>query len=46
VQARIRDYLMTEEAKRVLVLVKETFSNSALYGASADLFIREGILAA
>lgn len=44
IQTRIRDYLMTDEAKRDLVIVKESFSNSALFGAAADFFIREGIL--
>jgi glucokinase len=44
IQTRIQDYLMTEEAKRTLVIVKESFSNSALFGAAADFFIREGIL--
>jgi glucokinase len=45
IQKRIIPYLMTEEAKRELVIVKESFSNSALYGAAADLFIRQGSLA-
>jgi glucokinase len=44
IQTRIRDYLMTEEAKRDLEIVKESYQNSALYGAAADFFIREGIL--
>ncbi len=44
IDARIRDFLMTEEAKRDLRVVKESFSNAALYGAAADLFIRQGIL--
>lgn len=43
---RIRDYLMTAEAKRDLRIVKESFPNAALYGAAADVFIREGILKA
>jgi glucokinase len=42
--ARIQDFLMTEEAKRDLEIAKESFYNSALYGAAADFFIREGIL--
>lgn len=41
---RIRDFLMTEEAVRDLKVVKETFENSALVGAAADVFARQGIL--
>ena len=44
VDRRIRDYLMTEEAVRDLKLVKESFENSALIGAAADVFVREGLL--
>ncbi len=44
IRARIQDYLMTEEAKRDLQVVKEFFSNAALFGAAADFFSREGIL--
>ncbi|MBE0695513.1 MAG: ROK family protein, partial [Anaerolineaceae bacterium] len=43
IQERIRDFLMTEEAKRDLRVVKETFANSALIGAAADVFQRQGI---
>jgi glucokinase len=44
IDRRIRDFLMTEEAKRDLRIVKESFSNATLYGAAADFFIREGYL--
>jgi glucokinase len=44
VNRRIRDFLMTEEAKRDLLVVKETFDNSALIGAAADVFFRQGML--
>jgi glucokinase len=40
----IRDFLMTEEAKRDLQVVKESFDNSALLGAAADVFLRSGAL--
>jgi glucokinase len=45
VSRRIRDFLMTEEAKRDLRVVKETFENSALIGAAADVFYRQGMVA-
>lgn len=41
---RIRDYLMTVEARRDLKVVGESFTNSALFGAAADVFMRKGIL--
>lgn len=41
---RIRDFMMTEEAQRDLVIAKESFPNSALQGAGAEVFIRKGIL--
>jgi predicted NBD/HSP70 family sugar kinase len=44
IDKRIRDYLMTDEAKRDLVVTKESFTNSALFGAAADVFLRQGIL--
>ncbi len=44
IQRRIRDYLMTEEAKRDLQVVLESFENSALIGAAADVFLRSGTL--
>jgi glucokinase len=43
IHRRIRDFLMTEEARRDLRVVKETFENSALVGAAADVFLRSGI---
>jgi len=44
ISKRIRDYLMTVEACRDLQVVSESFPNSALVGAAADVFIRKGIL--
>lgn len=44
IQHRIRDFLMTDEAKRDLRVVKESFENSALVGAAADVFLRTGVL--
>lgn len=44
IQSRIRDFLMTEEAKRDLQVVKESFENSALVGAAIDVFLRSGVL--
>jgi glucokinase len=44
INSRIRDFLMTDEAKRDLRVIGESFSNSALFGAAADVFIRQGIL--
>lgn len=44
IQRRIRDFLMTEEAKRDLQVVEETFENSALVGAAVDVFLRSGVL--
>jgi glucokinase len=44
INRRIRDFLMTEEAKHDLQVVKETFPNAALFGAAADFFYRTGIL--
>ncbi|WP_299024327.1 ROK family protein [uncultured Thermanaerothrix sp.] len=40
----IRKYLMSDEARRDLRLERETFVNSALYGAAADVFARSGII--
>ena len=44
VKYRIRDFLMTNEAKNDLKVVKESFENSTLVGAAADVFIRQGLL--
>ena len=44
IDRRIRDFLMTEEAVRDFKVVKESFENSALVGAAADVFVRQGVL--
>jgi glucokinase len=44
ISKRIRDYIMTVEARRDLRVVCESFTNSALVGAAADVFVRKGIL--
>jgi glucokinase len=44
ISVKTREYLMTEEAKTDLIIVSETFSNSALFGASADVFLQQGRL--
>jgi len=44
VSIRVRDYLMTAEAKRDLRVVKESFANAALYGAAVDAFLRSGVI--
>jgi hypothetical protein len=44
ISRRIRQCLMTEEAKRVLKVVRESFPNAALIGAVADVFMRQGFL--
>ncbi|MCC7209223.1 MAG: ROK family protein [Anaerolineae bacterium] len=44
ISARIRPYLMTAEAKRDLHIVRESFPNSALWGAAASVFAAQGIL--
>jgi glucokinase len=38
IDIKIRAYLMSEEAKRDLRIVRESFSNSSLYGAAALVF--------
>jgi glucokinase len=43
---RVRDYLMTEEARRELRVVKETFPNATLFGAAAGVFLEQGLLTA
>ena len=40
----VRGFLMTEEAKRDLKIVRESFGNSALMGAAANVFLKEGFL--
>lgn len=44
VDKRVRGFLMTEEAKRDLKIVRESFDNSALMGAAANVFLKKGIL--
>ncbi len=44
ISTRIRDYLMTDEAKKDLIVVPETYSNSALLGSAADVFYQQGKL--
>jgi glucokinase len=40
----IRKYLMSEESRRDLRIYKESFDNSALYGAAADVFLRSALI--
>jgi glucokinase len=40
----VRKFVMTVEAKRDLKIVSESFENSALIGAAADVFINTGLL--
>ena len=42
IDRRIRDYLMTVEARRDLRIIKESFPNSALFGAAANVLIQSG----
>lgn len=44
VDQRIREFAMTEEAKHDLKIVNESFENSALIGAAADVFLHTGLL--
>jgi glucokinase len=44
IDRRIRSYLMTVEAKRDLHVTRESFPNSALWGAAAHVFADQGIL--
>ena len=44
VDRRVRGFLMTEEAKRDLQIVLESFDNSALKGAGAYVFQEKGLL--
>ena len=41
---KVRQYLMTEEARRDLRVVRESFENAALVGAACDVFKHLGIL--
>jgi glucokinase len=45
ISSRIREFLMTEEAKRDLRVVRESFTNAALYGAAVDVFVRKNTIA-
>jgi glucokinase len=44
ISTRIRSYLMTVEAKRDLRIERESFPNSALWGAAANVFAKQAIL--
>ncbi|MGD2143422.1 MAG: ROK family protein [Anaerolineae bacterium] len=44
INERVRDFLMTVEARRDLQIVPESFPNSALWGAAAHVFSVEGVL--
>ncbi len=44
VDKRVRGFLMTEEAKRDLEIIRESFDNSALVGAGASVFLKNSIL--
>ena len=44
VDERVRGFLMTDEAKRDLKIVRESFKNSALMGAAANVFLKKGVL--
>jgi predicted NBD/HSP70 family sugar kinase len=44
VSRRIRDFLMTAEARRDLQVVHESFSNATLFGAAAHVFVEAGII--
>lgn len=44
VEARVRGFLMTVEARRDLKIESESFDNSALIGAAATVFIKNGVL--
>jgi len=44
IDERVRDFLMTVEARRDLRVVRESLPNSALWGAAAHAFAAEGVL--
>jgi predicted NBD/HSP70 family sugar kinase len=44
VSRRIRDFLMTVEARRDLRVIHESFPNAALFGAAAHVFAEAGII--
>ena len=44
IERKIRSYILTEEGLRDLKIVKESFSNSALFGAATEVFVQQGLL--
>ena len=44
IDRKVRDYLMTVEARRDLRVVRESMPNSALFGAAANAFIETGVI--
>lgn len=44
IDRKVRDYLMTVEARRDLQIVGESMPNSALFGAAAHAFIERGVI--
>jgi predicted NBD/HSP70 family sugar kinase len=44
VSRRIRDFLMTVEARRDLRVIHESFPNAALFGAAAHVFAEAGVI--
>lgn len=42
---RIRGFLMTEEARERLQVMRESFPNASLWGAAAHVFVAQGIIA-
>jgi glucokinase len=44
IDRKVRDYLMTVEARRDLQVVRESMPNSALFGAAAKAFMDTGVL--
>jgi glucokinase len=44
ISRRIRDFLMSDEARRDLQVIHESHENSCLIGAAAEVFVRQGIL--
>jgi glucokinase len=44
IDQRIRDFLMSEEARHELKVIGESFANAALVGAAAEFFSRRGML--
>jgi glucokinase len=44
VDHKMREYLMSQEARQDVRVVRETFPNSSLYGAAAHAFVQCGII--